>query len=194
MSFALWDGLPAAPAWVRTLLGTDEQIWQIRQENHDAFFGADEPAATDKSPTKDVEAPAGDGSPAAPSSTQPRVPEQGRSDEGPIGAHLVEAVDRVIAAFGAATHFGWAVARRGSPDPAEGATEGLPFATLEDLRSRGRRGQETRAEQASVATWAPAVLAATLVIHASPLAETLRDRRRVAGRNATQGALRDPGL
>jgi hypothetical protein len=147
--------VPAAPVWVRSLLGTGEQFRQILQENHDAVFGADEPAAAGESPRNDVEAPAGDGSPAPASRrTQPPVPEQGRTDDKvPAADLIIEAVDVVIASFGAANRF-WCA----------------------------EQSHQTHAEKAPVAAWAPAVLAATLVVHASPLAQRLRERRRVEGR------------
>jgi hypothetical protein len=176
-----------APAWIQYVLGVDDHIEQIRQENQAAPLGAGKPAATDPSPRKDVEAPPNSGPP-APGDPQPQVPGQRRTDGRAASAHsVVEAVDEVLASYGTATH-SWsaeqavALARRGSPDPAVRATEGLQAATRRDLRSQRRRDHETRAEQAPVAAWAPVVLAATLVIHASPLVEMLRHRRRVGGR------------
>jgi hypothetical protein len=134
------------PAWIRYLLGVEEDVEQIRRENQDALLGADKPAATAKPPRNDAEAPAGDGSPAS-RSTPPRVPGQGRTDGETTGVRLVlEAVDAVLASIGAATRF-WSA----------------------------EQSLQTRAEPAPVAAWAPVVLATTLVIHASPLAETLRN-------------------
>jgi hypothetical protein len=93
------------PAWIRFVIGVEEGMEQVRHESHEALLGAEKPATSEKSPRSEAEAPAGDGSP-APRSTPPRVPGQGRIDEGPSGAHLVvEAADEVIASIDAATHF-----------------------------------------------------------------------------------------
>ena len=162
-----------APPWVRSVLGVDELFQQIRQENHDARFEDEGPAGTGK--------PVGDdlGDPLSllfPSVPTPRANElapgsslTGRSPH--VDRANTQAVDEAIGSLWAEQQTSSQPTCLESPEPASPA----PLPVMSALDAADEPGPQF---PEPVSVWEPLVLATTLVIHASPLAETLRDRRR----------------
>jgi len=151
-----------APPWVRSVLGVDELFQQIRQENHDALFEDEEPADTGK--------PAGD-DPGDPSSlTFPDVPAV-RANEGAPGPCLTrrlphvdradtQVIDEAIASL-------WSVQPTNSPPTCPVAPAAAKPAPLPGMSALDEPDEP-------ISVWVPLMLSTTLVIHASPLAETVR--------------------
>ncbi len=160
---------PAPRDWRRFVLGVDEAVEQIRKENQDALPGRDEPAAGGESPPDDGEEPLGCWVPGDPG-RRPRAPSQESSLTGrlPDADRLcAKVVDEVIESFAIVPGNSWSCI--------EPPTLEMVSAVLQIER----RSPDRRVAPAEAA-WVSVAIASTLVIHASPLAEALRDRRVMA--------------
>ena len=149
-----------APPWVRSVLGVDELIQQLRQENHDAFFGDEESAETGKSAEGDLGDPFSLLFPSVPippaNEPAPGPSLGGRSPH--VGRGDTQVVDEAMGSL-------WALTPTNAPSIA--AMNAFDAADEVGLQS-----------PEPVSVWVPLVLSTTLVIRTSPLAEGLRDRRR----------------
>jgi hypothetical protein len=155
---------PAAPPWVRSFLGTDDQLQQIRQESQDALFKDEKPAGTGESAEKKPADPLGLRLPSVPT-RQANEPTPGpRLARSPgVDRTETQAIDEAIASL-------WAVSSIEARPAFPRIQEPPRPAPLPD-------DPEPRSAE-SIPIWLPPVLSAVLLVHASPLTETLRDRRR----------------
>jgi hypothetical protein len=157
-----------APPWARAVLGVEEILEKIRQEDQDVppDQSQDEPAAPGESPRDEGEEPLGVSSADAPTSrTSEAGREPGRIEESPVADRVsLRAVDEAIAMLASVPRISWHLIE----PPAPGTRR--PAAQVE-VRSRDRR---VAPSQAQAAAWVLVVMASTPVIHASPLVEALR--------------------
>ena len=149
-----------APPWVRSVLGVDELIQQLRQENHDAFFGDEESAETGKSAEGDL------GDPFSLLFPSVAIPPANEPAPGPsLGGrspHVARGDTQVIdEAMGSL----WALTPTDAPS----------IAAMNAFDAPDEVGLQS---PEPVPVWVPLVLSTTLVIRTSSLAEGLRDRRR----------------
>jgi hypothetical protein len=162
-----------APPWARAVLGDEEIFEKIRQENQDVppDQSQDGPAAPRQSPRDEGKEPAGR-SPADAPTSQPSEAGRGpgRIEESP-GADRVfaRAVDAAIEMLAALPPLTWRPIASAAPETCRPAAH----VAIHSLDGRAAPSQ------ANTAAWVPVAIASTLVIHASPLVEVLRDRRRL---------------
>jgi hypothetical protein len=181
----------SAPPWVRSALGLDELFQEIRQENQDAFFDFDfefdeegeTPADTDKATGN---GPGDPSSPVCPDVATPRANEPatmpgpdaslpGRSPQVDRDRADTRAIDEALGSL-------WAVQPTNPPPACPVAPEPAGPRPLPRMSAWDASGAHAPGTQSTelVPVWVPLLLSTALVIHASPLAETLRDRRRRA--------------
>ena len=156
-----------APPWVRFVLGVDELIEQLRQENDDAFFGDEESTEAGKSAEGDL------GDPFSLLFPGVAIPPANEPAPGPsLGGrspHVARGDTQVI---DAAMSSLWALTPTDAPSIA--AMNAFDAADEVGLQS-----------PKPVPVWVPLVLSTTLVIRTSSLAEGLRDRRRGVEESST---------
>jgi hypothetical protein len=163
----------SAPPWVQSLLGLDELFQQIRQEDHDAIFEDEEPADTGKSGGDDR----GDSSNLEfPSVPTPRAnePAPGPSLNEPsphIDRADTQAIDEAIGSL-------WAVQPTDAPPTCPVSPVPTSPAPPSEIGAFDTPDKPWMQCPEPVPVWVPLVLSTTVVIHASPLAERLRERRR----------------
>jgi hypothetical protein len=146
-----------APPWIRSVLGLDEAIQQLRQENHDAFLGDEESAETGKSADGDLGDPFSLLFSSAPiPAAKELAPGPSLGGSAPQGARGdTQVVDRAMSSL-------WALTPTDTPSIA--AMNGFDAPDEVGLQS-----------PEPVPICVPLVLSTTIVIRTSSLAERLRD-------------------
>jgi hypothetical protein len=154
-----------APPWARAVLGVEEIFEEIRQESPEEPPDHDEPARTDEAPPDDEEGPLNLMSPGVPN----RSPSEASQEPGPTG-DLHRLTLQAIATRDAVRQLSSRPIETPAPARASQASE-------VEARPLERPGAPAQVKAAALVTVA---IASIPLIHASPLVEALRDRRRRA--------------
>ena len=143
----------SAPLWARSVLGVDEHFQQFLQDDPAPRPGPQEPVAIGAPTSKPSD-------PVPGSSLTAGMPHPDR--------FTAQALDEAIDSLAAIPPSSWRAIEPPAPDAASPAPQ-------VDPRFPDRRGTPGEGQ---VSTWVSVAIACPLLIHASPLIEALRDRRR----------------